>query len=228
MENFLTVRGIRLHYLVQGKGTPVVLLHGLTSSIAMNWRLPGILEELAKEHQVIALDFPGHGSSDKPTQPAAYGMQMVDDVLALLDQVKVPKAHLVGYSMGGMVALKFLARYPTRVLSGVLCGMGWLQEGSALQRFWGRMPGHEGSNTPLACPRSCGALALTEKELKGIHVPLTAIVGEQDPVRRLYVEPLHRVRPDIPVIAIPGAGHINCIIQPQFHTALARSLRTTK
>lgn len=61
--------GVKIVYAVQGKGEPVVLLHGWLSSAGLNWGLPGIADQLAKDFQVIAPDSRGHGLSDKPTKP---------------------------------------------------------------------------------------------------------------------------------------------------------------
>lgn len=213
--------GVRLHYIVEGKGQPVVLIHGLHSSIKMNWQMPGVISMLSKNYQVIALDLPGHGESDKPTSEAAYGAEMVEDVLRLLDHLNIRRAHIAGYSMGGMIAMKFMAQHQDRVLSGIVGGMGWLREGSALQTFWERMPERQGGNTPAACARSLGKLALTEGELRAIKVPVEIIVGERDPTKRLYVAPLEHVRKDWPVVEIKDAGHLNCIIKPQFKEAIA-------
>ena len=80
VEAFLNVDGVKIHYSVEGTGEPVVLIHGLYSSIEMNWRWPGTLAAIAKDHQVIALDLPGHGASDKPEDASAYGAQMAEDV----------------------------------------------------------------------------------------------------------------------------------------------------
>ena len=166
----LDVRGVKIHYIVEGKGEPVVLIHGLYSSAAVNWQMPGIISLLSKDYQVIALDMPGHGESDKPENPDAYGLQMVEDVVQLLDHLKVKKAHIVGYSMGGMVAVKFMSKHQERVLSGIVGGMGWLREGSHLQRFWEQRPAREGSRTPAACVRGLGRLAVTKKELQARSV----------------------------------------------------------
>jgi pimeloyl-ACP methyl ester carboxylesterase len=136
----LDVRGVKIHYIVEGKGEPVVLIHGLYSSAAVNWQMPGIISLLSKDYQVIALDMPGHGESDKPESQDAYGLQMVEDVVQLLDHLKVKKAHIVGYSMGGMVTVKFMSKHQDRVLSGIVGGMGWLREGSRLQKFWEQRP----------------------------------------------------------------------------------------
>jgi pimeloyl-ACP methyl ester carboxylesterase len=101
--------GVKISYFVQGKGEPVVLLHGWLSSAGVNWALPGTSALLAKDYQVIALDVRGHGLSDKPTKEDAYGPELVEDVVRLLDHLKIEKAHVVGYSMGGIIAANFLA-----------------------------------------------------------------------------------------------------------------------
>jgi pimeloyl-ACP methyl ester carboxylesterase len=121
---------VKIAYFVQGKGAPVVLIHGWLSAAGINWALPGISGQLAKDFQVIALAVRGHGLSDKPTKEEAYGPELVEDVVRLLDHLKIKKAHIVGYSMGGIIAAKFLAQQPDRVLSGTLAGMGWLREES--------------------------------------------------------------------------------------------------
>lgn len=213
--------GVKLHYIVEGKGQPVVLIHGLSSSIRMNWQAPGVISMLSKDYRVIALDMPGHGESDKPTTEAAYGAEMAEDIVRLLDHLNIKRAHIVGYSMGGMIAMKFMARHQDRVLSGIIGGMGWLREGSGLQNFWERIPERQGGRIPSACARSLGELALTEAELRAINVPVEIIVGDRDPTKRLYVAPLERSRKDWPVIEIKDAGHLNCIAKPQFKEALA-------
>src|SRR5262249_51229153 len=107
----------------------------------------------------------------------------------------------------------------------VLGGMGWLQQESALQDFFGRLPDRKGvSGTPRACPRSFGALAVTAKEVKAIRVPVSVLVGENDPVKKLYVAPLEQIRPDWPVKVIAGAGHLGCVGRPEFKAELKKSL----
>jgi pimeloyl-ACP methyl ester carboxylesterase len=116
--------GVKIHYLVQGEGEPVLLIHGLSSSAEINWKMTGVMSDLARDHQVIALDVPGHGRSDKPDKEEAYGLQIVEDCVLLLDHLQVKKAHVVGYSLGGMVAVKLMAKHPDRVLSGTVGGDG--------------------------------------------------------------------------------------------------------
>src|SRR5262245_45412961 len=217
-------KGVKLNYIVEGEGEPVVLIHGLYSSARINWQLPGIVGMLSKKYKVIALDMPGHGESDKPANNEAYGLELVEDVVRLLDHLKIQKAHIVGYSMGGMIAVKFMTRYQERVLSGVVGGMGWLREGSALQKLWQRMPSGTGRSAPSICARNLGELAVTEAELRRIRVPVVVIVGDRDPVKRLYVTPLRPVRRDWAVIEINDAGHLNCVVKPQFKEEIAEWL----
>lgn len=218
-------RGVKIHYLVAGKGEPVVLIHGLHSSADVNWRLTGVFNDLAKDHQVIAIDLPGHGASDKPERDDAYGLQVVEDIVLLLDHLKIPKAHVVGYSVGGMVAAKLLAAHPERVSSGLIGGMGWFREGSGLQRVWERMGARDSRRTPASFIRGVGKLALSEEELKGIRVPVEVVVGDRDPVNRMYVAPLRPVRRDWPVVEVEDAGHVNCVMKSQFRTAIADWVR---
>jgi pimeloyl-ACP methyl ester carboxylesterase len=207
-SQFFDAKGVKIHFLIEGTGEPVVLIHGLDSSARVNWQMPGTIDALAKDHQVIAIDLPGYGESDKPADPAAYGEQWVDDVILLLNHLNIRKAHIVGYSMGGMVALKLIAEHPERVISGTLGGAGWLRKDSILQKIWTHM------RTPGA--RSITELALTADQLKAIRIPVEILVGDRDPMKKLYVEPLESVRSDWRVIEIEGAGHLNCIFKKQF------------
>lgn len=221
-------QGVKLHFLVEGEGEPVVLIHGLHSSAEINWRKPGIVGALAKDHQVIALDLPGHGRSDKPAREDAYGLALASDVILLLDHLKLKQAHIVGYSLGGMVAMKVTTEHPERVLSLTLGGMGWLREGSRLQDVWERMPAREGGRTPAECIHSIGKLAVTEEEVQKVTVPTTIIVGDRDPVNRLYVTPLRALRKDWPVVEIADAGHLNCIVKPKFSEEVVAWIRKNR
>ena len=117
--------GVRIRYLVRGAGPPVVLVHGFMVSTELNWVGPGILDSLASRYTVVALDLRGHGASDKPHDPSAYGTAFVDDVVRLLDHLDIQRAHFVGYSMGSAITLKLMSTHPERVLSAVLGGFGW-------------------------------------------------------------------------------------------------------
>lgn len=219
-------QGVKIHYLVAGQGEPVVLIHGLYSNAAINWQLPGTMRLLSESYRVIAPDVRGHGQSGKPDKEAAYGVELAEDVVRLLDHLHIDKAHIAGYSMGGMIAMKLAATHPDRIQSIVLGGMGWLRDGSGLANFWSHVPERQQqrAETPSALLRTLGKLAITEDELKSIRLPVSVLVGDRDPAKQLYVVPLHRIRPEWPVTEIDGAGHFLCIVKPQFKEELKQQL----
>jgi pimeloyl-ACP methyl ester carboxylesterase len=134
-EGSFDSNGVKIHYVVEGKGEPVLLIHGFTSSIQGQWAAPGIIKALAEDHQVIALDNRGHGKSDKPHDPKQYGTEMVEDAVRLLDHLKIEKAHVVGYSLGAMISCKLLVTHPERLRSVTLGGAGGFREGDSTRRF---------------------------------------------------------------------------------------------
>jgi len=219
------VDGVKIAYTVRGAGPPVLLIHGWIASGVLNWDLPGVTADLAKDFQVITMDVRGHGLSDKPTKENLYGPELVDDVARLLDHLKIKDAHIVGYSMGGIITAKFAAKHPKRCRSATLCGMGWLAPGGVGQRFFAQIGKKNSSPTPQElCGRSLAMLTLTREELLSIKIPVAVIVGDKDPCFGLYVKPLQPVRKDWPVVEIKNAGHLSCVVDPQFKDELHKWL----
>jgi pimeloyl-ACP methyl ester carboxylesterase len=128
-DSFVTSDGVKIHYVTKGRGTPLVLVHGFALSGEMNWVAPGAVDSLASSFMVVVPDLRGHGRSDKPHDPAAYGARFVDDLVALLDRLKIQRAHVAGYSMGGGIGLRLVALHPDRVISFVIGGAGWQPPG---------------------------------------------------------------------------------------------------
>jgi len=122
--------GVRLAFLEKGRGEPVILLHGGLADSEFNWIQFGIMDALAANCRAIALDLRGHGRSGKPHAAAAYGRNMARDVLALMDHLKIDKAHLLGYSLGSLIALTVVADHPDRVISAAFGGPGWIRPDS--------------------------------------------------------------------------------------------------
>jgi pimeloyl-ACP methyl ester carboxylesterase len=220
--------GVKIHYMVQGAGEPVIVIHGLYADAQKNWGLPGVIGDLSQHYQVVALDCRGHGQSDKPAAEGDYGIKMVDDVVRLMDHLHLPSANIIGYSMGGMIALKLAVTHPDRVHSVILGGMGWMQQGSPLQRVWENMGERGGGRGNPALLHGFADFAVTADQVKTLKMPIQVVVGERDPCRRMYVEPLLGIRPDIAEHVVPNAGHLLCILKPEFkadlNAALSRNL----
>ncbi len=114
----VTVNGTDIHYLDVGEGSAVVLLHGFTGS-SRNWDYT--VPSLAGRHRLICPDLRGHGLSGRTGRPEDYRLEgLAQDVLALLDCLGVERFHLVGHSMGGMVAQHVALARPEALLSLVL------------------------------------------------------------------------------------------------------------
>jgi pimeloyl-ACP methyl ester carboxylesterase len=123
-DRFFDAGGVRIRYVDHGAGAPVVLVHGFTASIEPAWIETGILPDLARDYRVIAFDLRGHGNSGKPHDPIAYE-DLASDVIRLMDHLTLQQAHVVGYSLGGIIVAKLLATHPERFLSAVLGGAAY-------------------------------------------------------------------------------------------------------
>ena len=113
-QDFATINGTRLYFEIAGSGQPLVLIHGFTLDLRM-W--DDQFERLTREFQVIRYDMRGFGQSAPPT---GERYAHADDLRDLLDHLRVDKAHLVGLSKGGAIALDFTLAYPRRVNKLVL------------------------------------------------------------------------------------------------------------
>lgn len=216
--------GVKLHYTVHGSGEPVILIHGLFASGPLNWTGPGITTALAERAQVFVLDCRGHGQSGKPGGEKDYGLTMVEDITRLMDHLRLPSAHLIGYSMGGMITLKFASLHPERVRSATLCGIGWMENGEKFERLASVGPRDKNAAiTPLIAGFS--EFAVPAEAVKALRVPVEVIIGDQDFNRRLGVEPLLRLRPDIAEHVIADANHLSCVLKPQFKAEVAATLQ---
>ena len=105
------VNGIKIWYAVFGAGEPVIMLHGGLAN-ANYWGLQ--VPELARHYKVIVMDSRGHGRSTRDDRPYGYDL-MADDVVGLLDYLKVDKAAVVGWSDGAILGLDLALRHPARV-----------------------------------------------------------------------------------------------------------------
>ena len=133
---YFNSNGVEIRYLMQGNGDPVILLHGFIFSIEPAWTVGGFFKELSQSNCVVAIDLRGHGRSGKPHDAESYGHQMINDVLGLIDHLAFERVHLVGYSLGGILASKLIEVAPQRLLSVVMGGAACVHEGDSTYRSW--------------------------------------------------------------------------------------------
>jgi len=136
-SGYAPVNGLKLYYEIRGTGAPVVVLHGGLGNTEL---IEGVVAHLARTQRVIAVDLQGHGRTADIDRPFSCEA-MADDIAALLRYLKVPKADIVGYSLGGSVALRTAIQHPEMVnklvvVSAVFQPSGWFPEGrAAIVRF---------------------------------------------------------------------------------------------
>ena len=110
------VSGMQMYYEMHGQGYPLVLIHGL-SATSLIWAFQ--VPEFSRDYRVVIMDLRGHGQSDKPEMEYSIGL-FARDVVALMEHLGIERAHIVGVSMGGMVAQQLALDYPQRVKRLVL------------------------------------------------------------------------------------------------------------
>ena len=130
-SGYAPVNGLKMYYEIHGGGEPVVLLHGAFMAIAGDWN--DWINELSKTRKVIAVEMQGHGRTADINRDITYE-NLADDVAALLDYLKIPSADIIGYSLGGGVAMQCSIRHPEKVrkvvsISAVIRRDGWVKEG---------------------------------------------------------------------------------------------------
>ena len=225
---------VEIAYLDEGEGDPIVLVHGFASSKNVNWVYPGWVSELRKDgRRVIALDNRGHGESEKLHDPAQYDIAtMASDVIALMDHLGIPRADIMGYSLGSRMTAVLAHDEPQRLRSAILGGIGiGLIEGGgpgdnvavALEA-----PSLEDVTDPVgrtfrafadqtrsdrralaACLRGSRRL-MTRQEAADIDVPVLIAVGGNDEIAG-SAEALGRIIPQSQVLAIPNRDHMRAV-----------------
>src|SRR5258708_513666 len=123
---YAPVNGLKMYYEVHGSGEPMVLLHGAYMTIPGNWT--GWIGELSKTRKVIAVEMQGHGRTADIKRDLSFE-NLADDVAGLLDHLKIPSADLIGFSMGGGVAMECAIRHPEKVRKVVVISSTFRRDG---------------------------------------------------------------------------------------------------
>jgi pimeloyl-ACP methyl ester carboxylesterase len=133
MPHLATDDGVRLYYEETGAGTPIVLVHEFADDVR---GYEPQVRYFARRYRVIAYNARGYPPSDVPQDAARYSQERArDDIRAVLDGLRIAKAHVVGISMGGFAVLHFGLAYPQRALSLVVAGCGYGAEPGKRQQF---------------------------------------------------------------------------------------------
>jgi pimeloyl-ACP methyl ester carboxylesterase len=232
--------GVRLHFELDGPedGAPIVLVHGFASDYQLNWVGTRWQEALTKAgHRVIGLDCRGHGSSDKPHDPAAYALEvMTADVRRLLDHLQIETSNYLGYSMGAKIGVQAMLDFPTRLGRVVLGGIGWGGAFRAAAEIAKALRGGP-IDSPVAMTFNNFARARPSNDLEALAAcilgpqpqpdpaalaaitnPVLVVVGDQDDI----VTDVDRLIESIPtarLVRVAGRNHMSAVPAGEFKKA---------
>jgi pimeloyl-ACP methyl ester carboxylesterase len=212
---YAPVNGLKMYYEIHGKGDPVVLLHGSFMTITNNWT--GMIEQLSKGRQVIAVEMQGHGRTADINRDFSYE-SLADDIAALLDYLKIKHADLLGYSMGGGVAMQVAIRHPQKVrkvisISAVFRHDGWVKEaleafpkmdagmfkGSPIETEYKKLsptPDRFDTFVRRAIQMDIKPYDFGAEKLKATKAPMLFIHGDADGVRLDHIAEMFRLKGD--------------------------------
>lgn len=222
---------VEIAFLDEGEGEPIVLVHGFASTKETNWVNPGWVSTLTRAgRRTIALDNRGHGRSDKLYDVGAYhSAVMAEDVRALFDHLKIERADVMGYSMGARITAFLASKYPARVRSCILGGLGIrlvdgvglpesvadALEASSLAEVGDRIGRvfrsfAEQTKSDLKALAACirgSRQVLSRAEVAALMPPVLIAVGTQDDVAG-SAEGLAALIPGAEVLPIPNRDHM--------------------
>ena len=240
---------VEIAFLDEGEGDPVLLVHGFASTKEVNWVNPGWVTTLTRAgRRVVALDNRGHGQSTKLYDPAAYHTdRMAEDAHALLDHLAIPRADLMGYSMGARIVAFMAVQAPQRVRSLILGGLGSrLVDGVGLPesiaealeapaldqvtdpqgRTFRAFAEQTGSDLAAlaACIRG-SRQTLTREQVAAITAPMLVAVGTKDVVAG-SAHDLAVLNPGATALDIPGRDHMLAVGDRVFKTGVLDFLQS--
>ncbi len=217
-----------MYYAIAGEGSTVVLLHGAALTVETNWS--NQIPVLSRRYKTIAIDLRGHGRTTNPSGILDY-KTMAGDVVKLLENLSLVRAHIVGFSMGGMIAIRIALLYPEFVRTLILCSSGYYvsKEGrslfaksadpqiieesySELVAFYRRVHREDGSDywkQLLGQLVKSSRQRISKAELSRILVPTLIIVGDHDPYgfTRQALE-MHDAIRGSELAMFPNTGHL--------------------
>ncbi|RYJ41363.1 alpha/beta fold hydrolase [Flavobacterium beibuense] len=220
---FATVNGLEMYYEIQGSGSPLVLIHGGGSTI--NSTYGNVLSQFAKKHKVIAVELQAHGRTKDRGVPLSFE-QDADDVVALLQQLAIAKATVMGFSNGGTTALQIAIRHPEVVDKLILCSAAYSRAGLIPGFFEGMkqvtidmMPAQlkeaflqvnpDKAALQVSFDRDVERMLnfkdIPEEMIKAVKVPALVINADKDVIITEHAMALSRLLADAQLTVLPGA-----------------------
>ncbi len=246
MPSFIS-KDYKIFYDDIGEGEPIILLHGFAADRVTNWRLTGWYGLLQNAgFRVIAPDSRGHGKSDKPAEPEAYAPEgIAGDVIRLMNHLKIRKANIFGYSMGGRNAAWLLTEHGNRFRAAVIGGTGLnllaLRDARRWEKKGYELTADNEKTDSLAVPSlvplyrgatklggRAGALSacllgsfpsLPGRAFRDVTVPTLVIAGSRDTVAGSPI-PLAAAIPHAKAVVVPGKTHLSVITDAFFKGAV--------
>jgi pimeloyl-ACP methyl ester carboxylesterase len=234
------VNGISVHYAIYGHGSPVIFLHG---GLANTDYWGNQVAAVAAHHTVILMDSRGHGRSTRDARPYGYDL-MADDVVALMDNLKIAKADIVGWSDGGILGIDLAMRHKDRVgkvfafaantlTSGLKEGVEKNPTFAAYIARAGREYG-ERSATPKEYDAFVEQISRmwaeqpnwSDAQLKAIDTPILVVDGDHDEgIKRDHTEYIAATIPHAGLLILPNVSHFAFLQDPrQFNFAILHFL----
>ena len=218
----------------EGKGEPVLLIHGFASNGRVNWANTGWVKTLVEGgYRVITMDNRGHGESEKLYNPDLYSSpEMAEDARRLLDHLEIPRAHVMGYSMGARIAAFLAINHPSRMGAAIFAGLGsrmitgvgggaeiarGLEASSLLDvtdvtarsfRIFAEQT--RGDLKALAACIKTSRVKITEEMLATIKTPVLVVIGENDDVAG-DIGPLLAAIPGASGVTVPKRNHMSAV-----------------
>jgi pimeloyl-ACP methyl ester carboxylesterase len=222
-KGFVEVDGAKIYYATFGTGTPVILLHGgMGNSDHWSHQVPALADKL----QVVVIDSRGQGRSTRTKAAPSYDM-MANDVLAVMDHLKLDKAAFVGWSDGGEIALKLGIHHPDRVTKLFVFGANYDAKGSkpragklpatfsiysakcrADYRRLSKTPKQYDDHVRWLSPLWRNPMGFSQDQLRSITAPTIVADGEHDEIIVLaQVEEMARLIPNATLEVFEGTSH---------------------
>jgi pimeloyl-ACP methyl ester carboxylesterase len=221
-NGYSEVNGIKMYYEIYGQGKPLVLIHGGGSTIQTTFGR--VIPMLATKYKIIAMDLQAHGRTSDRKAPETFE-QDANDVVTLLKNLNISKAHFFGFSNGGTTAMQIAIRYP-EIVDKIILGSALCKRTGIPSQFWDFMKQATLSNMPeqlkeaylQVTPNPKGLEIMHDKDakrmlefkdipdqqIKSIKAPTLIIIGNKDVITPEHSLEMHQLIANSELVILPG------------------------